>query len=207
MADNMKRFLFVAFVAPVAFAAVLVSNHQNISCEEDIHTSCDSNVLYEALGTSGYNFWNEEVLITHCSDILSDIECKQAYLTECKSSEFDQDFKVLTNGLKSLIADMCNESSELRKGYRKHGSCIANCSGDFDFCFLRSAIGSLKENDVISDNPDERMVKNLCRFQAIFRTCAARAVEMKCGEESAVYLNELLSRPLEELVTAKCVNI
>ncbi|GFT00063.1 hypothetical protein NPIL_211061, partial [Nephila pilipes] len=92
------------------------SCNANISCEHDIHTNCPGGNLYLSVAEREYHFWEEELFSTQCSDVLSDIVCKQQYFDSCGNSSHNEGFKLLTSGLKKMMTELCNETSELREG-------------------------------------------------------------------------------------------
>lgn len=206
----MKRFVLIA--SAITLIAIFRSCNADISCELDIHTNCPGGKLYESVTQREYHFWKEELFFSECSDVLNDIDCKQQYLDSCENSTYNEEFKLLTSGLKRLMTELCNETSELRIGYRQYSPCLENATRDLESCFLRSAIATarLKSQDDASGNtvdPDKEVILTLCRFQGIFKMCWVNVADERCGKETARFLDTLLSIILEDLVEAKCIRI
>ncbi|GFS71064.1 hypothetical protein NPIL_143881 [Nephila pilipes] len=97
--------------------------------------------------------------------------------------------------------------------YRQHSPCLASANNDLETCLLRSvlAIARLNSEEEANDGGGEEaandMILILCRFQVIFRSCLINAVDEKCGNETAKYLDTLFNILLEELIEAKCIHV
>ncbi|GFR08266.1 hypothetical protein TNCT_54151 [Trichonephila clavata] len=205
----MKGFILVTYA--ITLIAILRSCNADVSCERDIHTNCPGGNLYETVAKSEYHFWKEELFFSQCSDVLKDIECKEQYLDTCGNATYNDEFVLLTSGLKKLMTELCNETSELREGYRQHRPCLENSTKELESCFLRAAIvtSRLKSQDDANgtgESSDNDVIVTLCRFQGIFRSLLVNVAQENCGKGTAKYLDRLLSIVLEDLYKAKCVH-
>ncbi|GFY46202.1 uncharacterized protein TNIN_461611 [Trichonephila inaurata madagascariensis] len=205
----MKGFILVTYA--ITLIAILRSCNGDVSCEIDIHTTCPGGNLYESVAQRDYHFWKEESFFSHCSDVLNDIDCKQQYLDTCGNATYNVEFILLTSGLKRLMTELCNNTSELREDYRQQRPCLENSTKDFESCFLRAAIAAarLKSQDDAngtSESSDNGAIVTLCRFQGIFRSCLVNVADENCGKGTAKFLDRLLSLVLEDLYKAKCAH-
>ncbi|GFV57394.1 hypothetical protein TNCV_3569461 [Trichonephila clavipes] len=145
------------------------------------------------------------------TDVLNDIECKQQYLDTCGNATYNVEFILLTSGLKRLMTELCNDTSQLREDYRQHRPCLENSTKDFESCFLRAAIAAarLKSQDDANGtggSSENDAIVTLCRFQGIFRSCLVNVADEVCGKGTAKFLDRLLSLVLEDLYKAKCAH-
>ncbi|XP_035229690.1 uncharacterized protein LOC118201660 [Stegodyphus dumicola] len=176
-----------------------------ISCEEDIHSSCPNKPFIEA----GLTLFDEEMLQTHCSDIIEDIECKENYLSICDRKGY-QTFTMLIGGFKDTFAELCDENSDLRSEYRRHVSCLRNSRNLYHSCALNAIENVLnaetdeKSNNSIGEWDNENLAKRLCRIYQPIKNCVLQETLEKCGADAKGFLEILSDRFASRFVEEMC---
>ncbi|XP_015929407.1 uncharacterized protein [Parasteatoda tepidariorum] len=197
------RFKFLLFFSNLCW--VFQINSAEVICSEDIHIVCPNKDIYEIFSESSFSILKDEMLIKHCRDIIMDIECKSNFLLSCQEQSHSS-YVTMTNGIKGVFTDMCNETSSLRRDYLLHGPCMSNQTEEYDECLLNSIVSVAHDEseNFVDKMSSKKIIERFCRLYRLFKDCATTKTRENCGDAAADHFDILMTRAIQDLQNAKC---
>ncbi|KAG8194827.1 hypothetical protein JTE90_017266 [Oedothorax gibbosus] len=182
-------------------------------CESTLLENCLSSSLFEIILTTLRGSLNEMVLNNSCSGIIEDVSCKAEYLGACTTASQAQDF-LLFNKLTSLFEDMCNDTSELRKGFRQHVACLTKNAEGIRQCWVFASEQphyQMQVDRLTKFNPLKhanllvylRAIQS-CTFEQHLQSCAVDFTTRSCGKEAATFLQTTYANVIQDWKSFMC---
>ncbi|KAG8183149.1 hypothetical protein JTE90_029507 [Oedothorax gibbosus] len=190
----------VACLLLIAFSPAFAE----IDCEKSVHEICPRDVsIYAAYTGFGVS---EKFLEEHCSDLQEDWSCKDDYLRTCDPDNYKL-FSLLINGVTNMFTHLCNETSDLRRGFRQNGQCIERKSDKFMTCIFMAMESAQRHASIYSTglyNSGLQQIARLCRIQGSFRSCTVRVAKHYCGKGAGQYMSLLYDITIQDMVSQLC---
>ncbi|XP_054715648.1 uncharacterized protein LOC129225114 [Uloborus diversus] len=182
-----------------------------VDCD-DVHLHCTNKDFHDSLETEPFSLLDEETLDTHCNDILDDLECKRSYLAQCHPEGFDS-YTAITDGPKSVLKDLCNKSSTLRKEYHEYSPCLSNSTHLYENCIFQTIVDTGSDGHFDDEYNDYTQgasdvdIQRSCRLYLPLKNCLVRETIMNCNQETANFLDKIVVRAAKSFIQSKCQNI
>uniref|UniRef100_A0A4Q8K4N8 U91-Liphistoxin-Lth1a_1 n=1 Tax=Liphistius thaleban TaxID=1905330 RepID=A0A4Q8K4N8_9ARAC len=146
-------------------------------------------------------FPTDEVLTNSCSDLLSNVQCIDDYISTCRE-EILNEYRLYTTSVKALLQDICNTDSALRIAYQQHVTCIRNANfsaveDEIEECaeaLLDEETLERVENFADKANSEDNVVELSCLVFEPVVNCIKQVADKYCSDGAGQLLKDIIER-------------
>lgn len=219
-----KQLIKRLSVASALFITLIISSvaraHQTCGQEELVHCAQPLQVLTE----SGLAFVaSKKDLEIICPDLEKGMHCVHSYTRRCMSPQQRSHFMKLFHGTKTMIKDLCNNSS-YQEEYLKYAPCMRSVVNQTELCFKKyqhilASLGAPQEqpeppttttsteSPLNSTQPAEvqdNRIRSVCCSFMEYTDCSVHSMRRVCGDEAAQFGKGFLDKMSSSMIKLHC---
>uniref|UniRef100_A0A1D0BWF5 Secreted venom-protein from the spider Hadronyche infensa n=1 Tax=Hadronyche infensa TaxID=153481 RepID=A0A1D0BWF5_HADIN len=188
----------------VLFIGLIVAVKCDNECTEEKLNICLHILGNEDVEDPKLMFPKKEFLDKHCSPLQEFFRCRINFYQRCPDVESDIDPSA-NQPMLDLVASICDENSEIRKGYLENVDC-------YDSSMMRVVVCGATIFAIVEDFEEHN--ENRTEFQhpditpciglPLFVNCIVEEISEACGNKETSPLADILHRLSDLLVQAAC---